>query len=67
MGISPIEYIQKLRVQRAKELLKSTDLNLIQIVNEVCYTHNSSLTRVFKFYEKTTPMDYRIQIRKKDK
>ncbi|MGB4440463.1 MAG: helix-turn-helix domain-containing protein, partial [Sedimentibacter sp.] len=46
--VSPTEYIQKLRVQRAKELLRYTDLNLIQIANEVGYNHNSSLTRVFK-------------------
>lgn len=67
MGVSPTEYIQKLRVQRAKELLRNTDLNLIQISNEVGYNHNSSLTRVFKFHENTTPLDYRKKIRKMDK
>lgn len=67
MGVSPTEYIQKLRVRRAKELLTNTDLNLIQIANEVGYNHNSSLTRVFKFHEKTTPLDYRMKIRKTDK
>lgn len=67
MGISPTEYIQKLRVQRAKELLENTDLNLIQIANEVGYNHNSSLTRVFKLHEKTTPLEYKMKIRKADK
>ncbi|MDF2891835.1 MAG: transcriptional regulator, AraC family [Clostridia bacterium] len=67
MGVSPTEYIQKLRVQRAKELLRNTDLNLIRIANEVGYNHNSSLTRVFKLHEKTTPLDYRMKIRKTDK
>lgn len=67
MGICPTEYIQKLRVQRAKELLRNTDLNLIQIANEVGYNHNSSLTRVFKLHENTTPLNYRRKIRKTDK
>lgn len=67
MGVSLTEYIQKLRMQRAKELLENTDLNLIQVANEVGYNHNSSLTRVFKLHEKTTPLDYRMKIRKTDK
>ncbi|WP_066625098.1 AraC family transcriptional regulator [Clostridium magnum] len=67
MNISPTEYIQKLRVQRAKELLRDTDLNLIQIANEVGYNYNSSLTRVFKLHEKTTPLDYRMKIRRMNK
>jgi AraC-like DNA-binding protein len=67
MEVSPTEYIQKLRVQRAKELLRDTNLNLIQVANEVGYNHNSSLTRVFKLHEKITPVDYRMKIRKMDK
>lgn len=67
MQVSPTEYIQKLRIQRAKELLRDTDLNLIQVANEVGYNHNSSLTRVFKLHEKCTPLDYRMKIRRKDK
>ncbi len=67
MGVSPTEYIQRLRVERAKELLRDTDLNMIQIANEVGYNHNSSLTRVFRLYENTTPLDYRIKTRKVDK
>lgn len=67
MHVSPTEYIQILRVKRAKELLQYTDLNLIQVANEVGYNHNSSLTRIFKLHEKTTPLNFRIKIRKKDK
>ena len=67
MNVSPTEYIQKLRVKRAKELLLDTDLNLTRIANEVGYYRNSSFTRVFKMYENTTPLDYRKKIRGKDK
>lgn len=67
MGVSTTEYIQRLRVQRAKELLRDTNLGIIQVANEVGYNHNSSLTRVFKLYEKNTPLDYRMKARKTDK
>lgn len=66
-GVYLTEYIQKLRIQRAKELLRDTDLNLMQIANEVGYNYNSSLTKVFKIHEKITPIEYRKRIRRMDK
>lgn len=63
-GISPVEYIQKLRIQRAKELLLDTDLSIIRVANEVGYSHNSSLTRIFKAHEKISPASYRLKNRK---
>lgn len=63
MNVSPTEYIQKLRIQRAKELLEDTELTIIQIANEVGYNYHSSLTRIFKIYEKTTPLGYRNKTR----
>lgn len=64
MKISPIEYIQRLRIQRAKELLRDTDLNIMSIAYEVGYNHHSSFTRIFKSYEKMSPANYRLKIRK---
>ncbi|KZL88374.1 AraC family transcriptional regulator [Clostridium magnum] len=64
MMLSPVEYIQKLRINRVKELLRDTDLSIMQIACEVGYSHNSSLTRLFKLHENTTPANYRAEIRK---
>jgi len=64
MKVSPVEYIQSLRIKRAKELLRSTELNILQIAQEVGYNHHSSLTRKFKELEKITPMEYRQKILK---
>ncbi|MBV7274752.1 AraC family transcriptional regulator [Clostridium thailandense] len=65
--VSPIEYIKKLRIEKAKELLTNTDFNIARIALEVGYSHHSSLTRVFKEYEKISPANFRLENRKLDK
>lgn len=57
--VSPVEYIQNLRVKKAKELLLNTDLTTLQISQIVGYEHNSSFTRVFKYLEKISPSEFR--------
>lgn len=64
MKVSPVEYIQNLRVKKAKELLLNTNLTILQISQMVGYDHNSSLTRVFKYLEKITPAEFRRKIKK---
>ncbi|KOR26946.1 AraC family transcriptional regulator [Clostridium sporogenes] len=59
MKVSPIEYIQNLRVQKAKSLLLNTNLTILQISQIVGYEHNSSFTRVFKHLEKISPIEFR--------
>lgn len=64
MNVSPIEYIQNLRVKRAKELLLNTNLTVLQISQMVGYEHNSSFTKVFKNLEKISPAEFRKNIKK---
>ncbi|MVX65310.1 helix-turn-helix domain-containing protein [Clostridium chromiireducens] len=64
MNISPTEYIQNLRVKRAKELLLNTNLTVLQISQMVGYEHNSSFTKVFKHLEKISPAEFRKNIKK---
>lgn len=59
MKVSPVEYIQNLRVKKSKELLLSTNLTILQISQIVGYEHNSSFTRVFKYLEKISPTEFR--------
>ena len=59
MMVSTKEYIQELRMKKAKELLLDTDYSILQIAHMVGYRHNSSFTRVFKNLEKITPADFR--------
>lgn len=62
-GVSPKQYIQTLRLNKAKELLRETDLPVWQIAQQVGYTHHASLTRLFQQLEQTTPQAYRQQTR----
>ncbi|GKU30553.1 AraC family transcriptional regulator [Clostridium folliculivorans] len=59
MKVSAIEYIQNLRMKKAKELLLNSNFTILQISQMVGYEHNSSFTRVFKYLEKVTPAEFR--------
>ena len=59
MKVSPIEYIQNLRVKKAKELLLNSSFTILQISQMVGYEHNSSFTRVFKSLENITPAEFK--------
>ena len=60
MGMSPGEYIKKLRIDKSKELLLNTDLTILQIGESVGYKYNSSFTRAFKDVENITPKEFRL-------
>ncbi|EET87064.1 transcriptional regulator, AraC family [Clostridium carboxidivorans P7] len=66
MNVSPIEYVQNLRVKKAKEFLLNTNLTILQISQMVGYEHNSSFTKVFKHIEKISPSEFRKKIQKID-
>jgi len=46
-GETPRAYLQKLRLQKACDLLLETDFSLFRIALEVGYQHQSSLTKAF--------------------
>ncbi|MDY7222346.1 helix-turn-helix transcriptional regulator [Halalkalibacterium halodurans] len=58
-GMSPSEYLQKLRVKAAKRLLGETTWSVARISIEVGYTHPSGLVRAFTKVEGMTPSAYR--------
>lgn len=58
-GMRPKEYIQKLRIEKAKELLASTEYSISKIANQVGYDYSSSFLRAFKTVEGITPNHYR--------
>ncbi len=63
-GLSPSAYIQKLRLDEAKNLLTETDLPILNIAQQVGYEHHASLTRLFREHENLTPAEYRQKSRK---
>lgn len=64
MNVSPIVYVQNLRVKKAKEFLLNTNLTILQISQIVGYEHNSSFTKVFKHLENISPAEFRMKIKK---
>ena len=59
MGMSPLEYLTLLRVERAKELLASTEMTIRDISAQVGYYDPGSFIRRFKQVTGETPLQYR--------
>lgn len=66
-NLSPVEYIIKLRIEKAKELLVGTDYSISQIAEQVGYSFNSSFSRIFKEAIGFSPAQYRRICRKSAK
>jgi transcriptional regulator GlxA family with amidase domain len=59
VGLSPIQYTQQLRVERAKGLLESSMLSLEDITGRCGYENVSTFSKVFKRWTNVTPREYR--------
>jgi len=59
MGITLGDYISKVRIDRAKNLLRDSDLPISQIAQEVGFSDQSYFTKVFKKIEKCTPKAFK--------
>lgn len=58
-GISPIKYIKGVKLNRAKELLKLTDLTIKEIGKSIGYDNQNSFSQIFKNEFKISPTIYR--------
>ncbi len=61
MGITIIDYVTSVRIERAKGLLLATDQSCTEICFEVGYNNQSYFTRTFKALVGMTPRQFRIQ------
>lgn len=61
VGMSPVQYAQQLRVERAKGLLESTRLSLQDITGRCGYEDVSTFSKVFKRWTQVTPREYRAR------
>lgn len=59
MNITPYEYLIKFRINQAKNLLESSDFTITEIAESVGFEDCSHFIKMFKQYEKTTPLQYR--------
>ena len=57
------KYLAELRINKACEILKNTDVNIIEVANSVGYTDSQYFYRVFKQITGKTPLEYRLEHR----
>ena len=62
-GASPHDYITERRMERAKQLLAGTDLQLAEVAERVGYQTQAHFTRAFREATALTPLRYRKQFR----
>lgn len=60
-GITVTAYIQRERVQEAKNLLRFTDYTYLEISNFLNFVSQSYFIQIFKRYAGMTPQEYRVR------
>jgi AraC-like DNA-binding protein len=63
-GVNYVDYIMRLRMDKAKELLAATPMKINEIAESVGYQH-SYFNKIFKGETGLTPTEYRKQFNRK--
>ncbi|MDJ0597045.1 MAG: helix-turn-helix transcriptional regulator, partial [Pleurocapsa sp. MO_226.B13] len=58
-GITPHQYVIQCRIERAKELLRQSDLAIADVALRLGFSHQSHLSRHFKRLVGVTPKQFR--------
>ena len=64
-GLSPVKYINALRIKKAKELISGTRLNISEVAFQVGFDSLYYFSRVFKQYEGISPSTYKLWLNSK--
>ena len=56
---TPIEYIQRVRIEAAKKKLESTTMNVHQVMYSTGYSDDKTFRTLFKRFAGMTPLEYR--------
>lgn len=59
VGVTPVEYINRCRINKAKLLLRDTGIPIIDICNHVGLSSRQYFNHLFKSWEGVTPREYR--------
>jgi transcriptional regulator GlxA family with amidase domain len=62
-GYAPIDYVQSLRIEEAKQMLETTDTPIDGIAVEVGYGEPAAFRRIFKRATGIAPSQYRQRFR----
>ena len=64
-GSTPLHYLQQIRIETAKELLKTSNLTIHEISEQVGYQDLAHFNKLFKRLLSTSPNQYRAMVRAK--
>jgi AraC family transcriptional regulator len=62
VGVPPYRYLIQLRMERAQELLRTSELTITQVCQHVGFNSLSHFTTTFHRHTGTTPTDYRRRL-----
>lgn len=65
LGKTPLDYLQEIRINTAKDLLKTSNLSIGEIADKVGYQDAAYFATLFKKHLATTPNAYRDTVRAK--
>ncbi|MEN7550867.1 helix-turn-helix domain-containing protein [Rapidithrix thailandica] len=60
-GNTPKEYIQRTKVEKAKQILEMETTTIEQLIGQIGYEDVASFRKIFKKHTGTTPLNYRRQ------
>jgi AraC-like DNA-binding protein len=63
IGLSPHQYLLRQRVERAKELLRHSDLSVTQIAGELGFSSSQHFAKIFRQITRRTAMKFRQKSR----
>jgi len=64
-GQTPLDYLQEIRINNARDLLKTSNLTIAEIADKVGYQDTGYFTTLFKKQLAITPREYRATVRAK--
>ncbi|GGM96369.1 AraC family transcriptional regulator [Dyadobacter beijingensis] len=60
-GNSPVEYLQRMKVELAKSILEKGRKSIFEVMNEVGYSDEKAFREVFKKISGVSPLEYRAK------
>lgn len=67
MHITATDYIENMKMEKARELLTTTSLSIKEVASKVGFNHDWAFTRAFKRYSRVLPSSLRKTVRKRGK
>lgn len=63
-GNTPVEYLQRVKVEAAKRTLEKGRKSIFEVMNEVGYSDDKAFREVFKKITGLSPLDYKARYNK---